>query len=127
VQVLHVIVANDVGSAINPLGLKGQIEGGLIMGIGHALTENFILNEGQVVTDRLASYRTPSITYTPKITSYVVEAPSGEGPYGAKGVGEIVLIPTIPAISNAVYNAVGYRAHAIPLDQEQVLKGMAQG
>ncbi|MHB1482181.1 MAG: molybdopterin-dependent oxidoreductase [Bellilinea sp.] len=125
VRVLHVVVANDVGSAINPLGLKGQIEGGLIMGIGHALTENFILNEGQVVTDRLASYRTPSITYTPKITSFVVEHPSGEGPYGAKGVGEIVLIPTIPAISNAVYNAVGVRAHSIPLDQELILKEMA--
>lgn len=122
VKVLQVVVANDVGQAINPLGLKGQIEGGLIMGIGHALTENFILNEGQVVTDRLASYRTPSITYTPKITSFVVEHPSGEGPYGAKGVGEIVLIPTIPAITNAVYNATGYRAHSIPLDQEQILK-----
>lgn len=126
VKVLQVVVANDVGSAINPLGLKGQIEGGLIMGIGHALTENFILNEGHVVTDRLSSYRTPSITYTPKITSFVVEHPSGEGPYGAKGIGEIVLIPTIPAISNAVYNAVGVRAHSIPLDQELILREMAQ-
>ncbi|HAL16778.1 MAG TPA: aldehyde oxidoreductase [Anaerolineaceae bacterium] len=124
VSVLRAVVANDVGTAINPLGLKGQIEGGLIMGIGHALTENFIVNEGQVVTDRLASYRTPSITFTPKITAFVVEHPTNEGPYGAKGVGEIVLIPTVPAIANAVYNAVGVRAHSIPLDQEMILKGL---
>ena len=108
-------------------GLKGQIEGGLIMGIGHALTENFMVNEGQVVTDRLASYRTPSITFTPEITSFVVEHATSEGPYGAKGVGEIVLIPTIPAITNAVYNATGVRAHSIPLDQEMILKGLKSG
>ncbi|GAP13135.1 xanthine dehydrogenase, molybdenum binding subunit apoprotein [Longilinea arvoryzae] len=122
VQVLRVITANDVGTVINPLGLKGQLEGGVIMGIGHALTENFIVNEGQVVTDRLASYRMPSIHFTPEITSFVVEDPTREGPYGAKGVGEIVLIPTIPAITNAVCNAVRVRAHSIPLDQEMILK-----
>jgi xanthine dehydrogenase molybdenum-binding subunit len=124
VKVLRMVVANDVGTAINPLGLKGQIEGGLIMGIGHALTENFMVKEGQVVTDRLASYRTPSITFTPEITNFVVEHATSEGPYGAKGVGEIVLIPTIPAITNAVYNATGVRAHSIPLDQEMILQGM---
>ncbi len=127
VKVLRMVVANDVGTAINPLGLKGQIEGGLIMGIGHALTENFMVKEGQVVTDRLASYRTPSITFTPEITSFVVEHATSEGPYGAKGVGEIVLIPTIPAITNAVYNATGVRAHSIPLDQEMILQGMKSG
>ncbi len=126
VSVLRMIIANDVGTAINPLGLKGQIEGGAIMGIGHALTENFIVNEGQVVTDRLASYRTPSITFTPEFTTFVVEHATADGPYGAKGVGEIVLIPTIPAITNAVYNAVGVRAHSIPLDQEMILKELGK-
>ncbi|OJX46197.1 MAG: aldehyde oxidoreductase [Chloroflexi bacterium 44-23] len=121
VAVLHVIAANDVGFAINPLGLKGQVEGGILMGIGHALTENFIMNEGEVVTDRLASYRIPSITYTPEITSFIVEHPTADGPFGAKGVGEIVLIPTVPAITNAVYNAVGVRVIALPVDQEFVL------
>jgi len=120
VAVLRVIVANDVGFAVNPLGLKGQIEGGVIMGIGHALTEEMILDEGRVVTDRLASYRTPSITFTPEITSFIVEDPTADGPYGAKGVGEIVLIPTIPAITNAVYNAVGVRVKRIPIDQEEI-------
>jgi xanthine dehydrogenase molybdenum-binding subunit len=120
VAVLQVIVANDVGYAINPLGLKGQIEGGILMGIGHALTEDFVIENGHVITDRLARYRIPSITHTPKITSYVVEHPVEAGPFGAKGVGEIVLIPTIPAITNAVYHAVGVRVDALPVDQEKI-------
>ena len=122
VNVPEVIVANDVGFAINPLGLKGQVEGGIIMGIGHALTEEFIMENGQVITDRLSSYRIPSITYTPKITSFLVEHPSKDGPFGAKGVGEIVLIPTIPAIANGLFNAVGIRINSLPINQETVLK-----
>ncbi|MEW6179616.1 MAG: molybdopterin cofactor-binding domain-containing protein [Chloroflexota bacterium] len=121
VKVMRLIIANDVGTAINPLGLQGQIEGGAIMGIGHALTENFIVEEGRVITDRLARYRMPSITFTPEIISFVVEHPVSEGPFGAKGVGEIVLIPTIPAITNAIYNAVGVRFDRIPVDQEKIL------
>ncbi|MEN4012759.1 MAG: molybdopterin cofactor-binding domain-containing protein [Chloroflexota bacterium] len=126
VQVVRLIIANDVGAAINPLGLRGQIEGGAIMGIGHALTENFIVEEGRVITDRLARYRMPSITFTPEITPIVVEHPVAEGPFGAKGVGEIVLIPTIPAITNAVYNAVGVRIDRIPVDQEKILLALKE-
>ncbi len=124
VRVLRVIVANDVGYAINPLGLQGQIEGGVVMGIGQALVENFIVEEGRVITDRLARYRIPSITYTPEITSFVVEHPTAEGPYGAKGVGEIVLIPTLPAITNAIYNATGVRVDSLPVDQEQLARAI---
>ncbi|HSM23757.1 MAG TPA: molybdopterin cofactor-binding domain-containing protein [Anaerolineaceae bacterium] len=121
VKVPEVIVANDVGFAINPLGLNGQVEGGIVMGIGHALVEDFILEEGVVITDRLAKYRIPSIYYSPKITSFIVEHPSSDGPYGAKGIGEICLIPTIPAITNAIYNAVGVRVNKLPVDQEQIV------
>lgn len=124
VAVLHVIVANDVGFAVNPLGLQGQIEGGVIMGIGHTLVEEFLLDEGRAISDRLARYRIPSITFTPQITSYVVEHPTADGPYGAKGVGEIVLIPTIPAITNAVYNATGVRVDKLPVDQEEIARQM---
>lgn len=122
VRVLRIISANDVGYAINPLGLQGQIEGGVVMGIGHALVENFIVEEGRVVTDRLARYRVPSITFTPEITSIIVEHPTKDGPYGAKGVGEIVLIPTLPAITNAIYNAVGVRVDRLPVDQEKIAR-----
>ena len=121
VSVLRIVAANDVGFAINPLGLRGQMEGGIMMGIGHALTENFIVNQGQVVTHHLSRYRMPSITMTPKITSFVIEHPTSDGPYGAKGVGEIVLIPTSPAITNAIYNATGVRVDHLPVDQEQIL------
>ncbi len=121
VKVLRVIAANDVGHAINPLGLRGQIEGGVVMGVGHALLENFITKDGMVVTDRMSRYRVPSIVHTPEIIPIVVEDPTANGPYGAKGVGEIVLIPTPPAITNAIYNAVGVRFDTLPVDQEKLL------
>ncbi len=126
VRVLRVISANDVGRAINPLGLRGQVEGGVVMGIGHALLENFITKDGYVVTDHMARYRIPSIVHTPEITSIIVEDPTKDGPYGAKGVGEIVLIPTPPAITNAIYNAVGVRFDNLPVDQEKLLWAMKQ-
>jgi selenium-dependent xanthine dehydrogenase len=125
VKVLRVIAANDVGTAVNPLGLQGQVEGGVMMGLGNALTENFIVEDGYPVTDRLARYRIPSIVHTPEITSIVVEHPTADGPYGAKGVGEIVSIPTTPAITNAIYNAVGVRVDSLPVDQEQIAMELA--
>lgn len=124
VRVLRVISANDVGRAINPLGLQAQVEGGVMMGLGNALTEHFIVKDGYVITDRLARYRIPSIVYTPEIISIVVEQPTKDGPYGAKGVGEIVSIPTIPAIANAIYNAVGVRIDRLPVDQEQIARAL---
>ena len=122
VRVLRVIAANDVGRAINPLGLKGQVEGGIMMGLGNALTEHFIVEDGKVFTDRLARYRMPSIVLTPDITPIIVEHPVAEGPYGAKGVGEIVSIPTTPAITYAIYNAVGVRVDCLPVDQAEIVK-----
>ena len=126
VKVLRVIAANDVGKTINPLGLQGQVEGGVMMGLGNALTENFIVEEGRVFSDRLARYRIPSITQTPEITSIVVEHATAEGPYGAKGIGEIVSIPTTPAITNAIYNAVGVRIDRLPVDQEEIVRKLAE-
>jgi xanthine dehydrogenase molybdenum-binding subunit len=125
-RVLKVIVSNDVGKALNPLGLQGQVEGGVMMGIGNALTENFIVENGVIFTDRMARYRIPSIAQTPRITSIVVEHPTKEGPYGGKGVGEIVSIPTSPAIVNAIYNAVGVRLDRLPVDQEDILSNISK-
>jgi xanthine dehydrogenase molybdenum-binding subunit len=123
VQVLRVIGATDVGRAINPLGLQGQVDGGIIMGIGHALTEEFIVEDGHVFTDYLARYRMPSIKHIPlEIKTIIVEDPTLDGPYGAKGVGEISTMPTSPAIINAVYNACGVRLKRIPVDQDYLAK-----
>ena len=122
VRVLRVISANDVGMAVNPLGLQGQVEGGVMMGLGNALTEEFIVEDGYVVTDQLARYRIPGIMLTPEITSIIVEHPVEAGPYGAKGVGEMCSIPTTPAITNAIYNAVGVRVDKLPVDQEVIAR-----
>jgi xanthine dehydrogenase molybdenum-binding subunit len=124
VKVLNVIAANDVGMAVNPLGLKGQVEGGVMMGLGHCLTEEFLINDGHVVTDNMARYRMPGIMLTPNIKPIIVEHPTAEGPYGAKGVGEICSIPTTPAITNAIYNAVGVRIYQTPVDQEVIAKAL---
>lgn len=124
VRVLRVIAANDIGAAVNPLGLQGQVEGGIMMGIGTCLTEEFVVENGRVVTDRLARYRMPGIMLTPQITSIIVEHPTAEGPYGAKGIGEICTIPTAPAITNAIYNAVGVRLDRLPVDQEVIARAI---
>ncbi len=120
VQVLRVVTATDVGTMINPLSLKGQVEGGVVMGLGTALTEHFIVEEGQIVTDRLARYRIPSMGQLPEIIPIIVEHPVEAGPFGAKGVGEIVSVPTAPAVTNAIYRATGVRIDRLPVDQEAV-------
>jgi xanthine dehydrogenase molybdenum-binding subunit len=125
VYVRNVVAANDVGRVINPLGLQGQVEGGIMMGLGNALTEEYIVEKGHVFTDRLARYRMPSIDQTPRIHSIVVEHPTAEGPYGAKGVGEISSIPTTPAITNAIYNACGIRVLSLPVDQDWLAREIA--
>jgi xanthine dehydrogenase molybdenum-binding subunit len=125
-QILRIIAANDVGRAINPLGLRGQIEGGVMMGLGNALTEEFIVEDGYVFTDRMARYRMPSIVQAPEIVPIVVEHPTAEGPYGAKGVGEISSIPTTPAITNAINNACGVRVRTLPVDQDWLALELAR-
>jgi len=127
VRVIKVIAATDVGRAINPLALRGQVEGGIVMCLGNALTEEYIVEKGVVWTDRLARYKMPSIKHVPEIVSFVVEEESSVGPYGAKGVGEISSIPTTPAIVNAIYNAVGVRLYTLPVDQDKLLRALKSG
>ncbi len=96
-----------------------------MMGVGNALTEHFIVEDGVVFTDRLARYRVPTIVQTPEIVSLVVEHPTTEGPYGAKGVGELSSIPTTPVITNAIFNAVGVRIDRLPVDQEEIVRQLS--
>ena len=121
VQVLQVISANDAGRVLNPLGFQGQVEGGVVMGVGHALMEEFRVNAGVVETDRMARYPIPRMPDSPRVKSILVEHPTAEGPFGAKGVGEIVSIPTPPAVANALYNAIGLRVFRLPIRAEEVL------
>jgi selenium-dependent xanthine dehydrogenase len=127
VKVLTVVAANDVGRAINPKTLEGQVEGGITMGMGNCLTEEYIVENGVPWSTLFARYKIPSIKHTPEIVSYVVEEPTAQGPYGAKGVGELTSINTTPAIANAIYRATGVRVYRIPVDQDALLRAIKSG
>jgi CO/xanthine dehydrogenase Mo-binding subunit len=127
VCVLKVVGAHDVGRAINPQTLQGQIEGGIVMGMGNALTERYVVEDGFPWTNVLARYKIPGIKQTPEIVSFIVEHETRDGPYGAKGVGELPSIPTSPAIINAIYNAVGVRVMSLPVDQDALLRAIKAG
>jgi selenium-dependent xanthine dehydrogenase len=124
ISVLNVIAAHDIGRAVNPLGLEGQLEGGVAMGIGYALMEDFTTKEGRPEKTTLTKYRIPQLGDMPHIESILVQAPTLDGPYGAKGVGEITSIPTAPAITNAIYDAVGVRILSLPATKEQILRSL---
>jgi xanthine dehydrogenase molybdenum-binding subunit len=127
VAVERVASAHDVGRAINPLSLIGQIEGGIVMGIGNALTEHYIEENGVPWPRHLGQYKMPGIKHTPVMDNHIVEHATADGPYGAKGVGEISSIPISPAIANAVTRAVGVRVRARPIDQDALLLAMRHG
>jgi len=120
VKVLRVIAASDAGRVINTLGFQSQVEGGAVMGVGHGIMEEFKLENGVILSDRIAKYEIPRMKDSPKVESLIVEDPTSEGPYGAKGIGELVCVPTPPAIANAVYNAIGLRVDSLPITKEKV-------
>ena len=124
VSVRKVVAAHDVGRAINPLTLEGQIEGGIVMCIGYTLTEHYIQEEGIPWTNVMARYKPPSITHAPRIVSHIVEHNTSAGPFGAKGMGELPSIPTSPAITNAIYRATGVRMRSLPVDQDELLRAI---
>jgi len=127
VHVRKVIAAHDVGRAINPLTLEGQIEGGIVMCIGYALTEHYIQEQGMPWTNVMARYKMPGIKHTPEIISHIVEHDTSTGPYGAKGVGELPSIPTSAAITNAICRATGVRVRSLPVDQDELLRALRSG
>jgi CO/xanthine dehydrogenase Mo-binding subunit len=117
VRVLRMTAAHDVGRAINPALARGQIEGGIAQGLGMALMEEYIPGR----SDNLHDYLIPTIGDMPEIDPILIETPDPEGPYGAKGLGEHVLIPTAPAILNAIRHACGARIVRLPALPHRVL------
>ena len=117
VKVLRIVAAHDVGRAINPVLVEGQIEGGVAQGIGMALMEEFTPGRGENLHD----YLIPTIGDVPPIESILVECASSAGPFGAKGIGEQALIPTAPAILNAIHHATGARLTRTPATPDRVL------
>jgi xanthine dehydrogenase molybdenum-binding subunit len=117
------VAAHDVGRVINPTLLEGQIEGAIHMGLGHALTEEFVVEGGRVVTDTLKSLHIIPPLGMPKVECVFVEVPQPEGPYGAKGVGEIALVPTASAVAQAIYEFDGIRRTRLPMKDSAAARG----
>ncbi len=122
IQVTDIAAAHDVGRAINPLLCEGQIEGGIAQGLGMALMEEFIPGR----TENLHDYLIPTFGDMPKIHPILLEKTDPEGPMGAKGLGEHVLIPTAPAILNAIRDACGARITALPALPHRVLNAIRE-
>jgi CO/xanthine dehydrogenase Mo-binding subunit len=128
VHIAHLAVAGDVGRAINPALVEQQLTGAAVMGIGHALFDQLVFDEGQIINGTLLDYQLPSVLDMPdRITPIIVESPHRTGPFGAKGVGETAIIPLAPAISNALRDALGIRFTRLPLTPERVLTAMQKG
>ena len=122
VNVLNVHVGQDVGKVLNPLGLEGQIEGGVIMGMGYALSEEMIFEDGYLRNPTFHDYKVPTARDIPEISFYPVETNEETGPFGAKGVAEAPLVPTPAAIANAVSNILDVEINSLPVTPEKVLK-----
>jgi CO/xanthine dehydrogenase Mo-binding subunit len=112
---------------INRTGLEGQVEGGLLQGFGYALTEELVHNsEGRVLNPNFTDYRVPTSLDAPPTKVLFVETIDPNGPYGAKSVGEMALVPTAAAIANAIYDAVGIRLTRLPMTPERVLQALQE-
>jgi len=126
VEVLNVAAAHDVGYPINLNAVEGQIEGGVVMGLGYALTENLAHEDGRVLCDDFVDYFIRRAPDVPEIKPVVVTTNDPHGPFGAKGLGEVVMVPTAPAIANAIYNAIGVRIKELPITPDKILKALKE-
>lgn len=124
VTVLKVTAVHDVGQAVNPLGVQGQIEGGVVQGVGYALMEELQVKDGVIQNPDFLNYRMPTTLDIPEIDPVILEIPSEYGPFGAKGLGEPVMMGVVPAIANAIENATGVRVTEVPITAERYLQAM---
>jgi carbon-monoxide dehydrogenase large subunit len=125
IDVLQAVAAFDVGRAINPDSVRSQMEGGIVQGLSTALFEALQLKEGVVANPSFVDYRiATSVDVPPKMESIIVEVPQDDGPFGARGIGEHAMVPTIPAIANAIYDALGIRPGSPPFTSEKVYLAM---
>jgi len=124
IRVDQVWIAHDVGRALNPLLVEGQVEGSVYMGLGEALMEEQVFRKGLHKIPSMLEYKSPTTLETSEIQTIIVETVDPEGPFGAKEAGQGPLLPVIPAVANAVYDAVGIRIDEIPVTPEKVLKAL---
>ncbi|GAB4115120.1 MAG: molybdopterin-dependent oxidoreductase [Candidatus Caldatribacteriota bacterium] len=126
VEVLKIYTAADIGKAINPQNVEGQIEGGATQGIGMALMEEQVLKDGVTLNANLTDYLIPTAMDVPQFETCLIEKEDSDGPFGAKGVGEPGTIATAPAIANAIFNAIGIRFYDLPITPDKVLKALKE-
>jgi CO/xanthine dehydrogenase Mo-binding subunit len=124
VKLRRFVSVHHAGKVLNPLLHDGQIDGGIVMGVGYALTEELLFAEGKVTTLHFGDYKIPTIRDIPQLHRVVLEASVGQGPYNSMSIGETPIITVAPAIANAVYDAVGVSIKSIPLTAEKVLAGI---
>jgi len=123
-KVLRFLIAPDSGKVINPQGFRGQCEGAVVQGLGYALTEDAVIEDGYLKTPNFTTYLIPTVMDAPEIEVTPVETFEKTGPYGAKGVGEIALVPVAAAISNAIHDAVGVRCFTLPITPERLFNAI---
>ncbi|GGT65804.1 molybdopterin-dependent oxidoreductase [Streptomyces atratus] len=126
VRVLQVVAAHDSGRILNPLTARGQVEGGVVMGLGAALREELIFEDGRAVNTGYADYAMPRAADAPPVKVFFLGADDPVGPYGAKGLGEIALLPTGAATVNAVSHALGIRVRAVPLTPDRIITAVRE-
>ncbi|MBC5628758.1 xanthine dehydrogenase family protein molybdopterin-binding subunit [Clostridium sp. NSJ-6] len=121
VDIIELVAINDAGKIVNPVLAEGQAIGGCSMGIGYALMEEIELSEGKIKNTNFSDYIIPTSKDMPKVKSIFVEEEERSGPYGAKGLGETVMLATAPAIINAIYDAINVRIYDLPATPDKVL------
>jgi CO/xanthine dehydrogenase Mo-binding subunit len=126
VKVLSYSVAQDTGLAINPTMVEGQLQGGVVQGIGWALSEDYQWQEGLMKNATFLDYRMPTAADVPYINSMLVEMSSEYEPYGIRGVGEPPIVPTLAAVANAIHDAVGVRLKELPMNPETILSAIKE-
>jgi len=124
VKIIKMWDAHDIGKAINPKSVEGQIEGSLAMGIGYTLFEDLQFKNGRTVNPNFANYRVSRSVGIPEIETILIETNDPQGPYGAKGMGEASLLPTAAAIANAIDDAIGVRIKELPITPEKIILGL---
>jgi len=125
VRILRAVAAFDVGKAINPDMVRSQMEGGMVQGLSTALFECLQLKGGVVQNPSFVDYRIATTAdVPPEIEAIIVEVPQDDGPWGARGIGEHAMVPTIPAVANAIYDAIGIRVGSPPFTAEKVFLAM---
>lgn len=127
VEVTNYVAAHDSGKVVNPMAIEGQIDGGVLQGMGWALMENMVVKDGRLVNPDFLDYLVPTAMDAPRVNKILVEPIDPNGPYGAKGIGEPALNPVTAAISNAIYDATGIRMKELPITPEKILARLKEG